>query len=410
MGDEAALLNAIYANPDEDTPRLVYADWLDEHDQPERAEFIRAQIRLNEIRQTIPHPDEGALLLHYGLSRASGVWHCPGDSSERRELAYRCRCLLDTHEASWLTPLQDLLHNEWFWSRGFLEVAAVKADKLSTSAKMLFGQHPIQRLVLTGPGNLIGTLATIPDDSSLSSLDLILSDLDLEALTKLARFQNLARLTELNLAFCGLRDSVVDFLCEEPFFQRLTLNLCCNPFTDDARQRLRDHLGSRVSFERVRHQNRLFSIASHDSGLTGPEYYGTGSIHAGLGRDQAQVLLEVLANSDTVYVFDHSGDLLSIETRTFWGEEEQQQRTKQRNAWLSSLGYRPAAIHVKRFPSVYDYPKSWADQFDMSDTEPQDYATGAEFMTRWLSEDSFRFGSFCGGWWMNRKSGKQAEH
>jgi uncharacterized protein (TIGR02996 family) len=46
MSDEAALLRAIYANPDDDTPRLVYADWLDEHDQPERAEFIRVQIAL----------------------------------------------------------------------------------------------------------------------------------------------------------------------------------------------------------------------------------------------------------------------------------------------------------------------------------------------------------------------------
>jgi uncharacterized protein (TIGR02996 family) len=43
MSDEAALLAAILAHPDEDTPRLMYADWLDEHGQPERAEFIRIQ-------------------------------------------------------------------------------------------------------------------------------------------------------------------------------------------------------------------------------------------------------------------------------------------------------------------------------------------------------------------------------
>jgi len=39
----AAFMQAIVANPADDTPRLVYADWLDEHDQPERAEFIRLQ-------------------------------------------------------------------------------------------------------------------------------------------------------------------------------------------------------------------------------------------------------------------------------------------------------------------------------------------------------------------------------
>jgi uncharacterized protein (TIGR02996 family) len=43
MSDEAALLAAILAHPDEDTPRLVYADWLDEHGQHDRAEFIRIQ-------------------------------------------------------------------------------------------------------------------------------------------------------------------------------------------------------------------------------------------------------------------------------------------------------------------------------------------------------------------------------
>jgi uncharacterized protein (TIGR02996 family) len=52
MSDEDALLAAITANPDEDTPRLAYADWLDESadtlPDPElarvRAEFIRAQV------------------------------------------------------------------------------------------------------------------------------------------------------------------------------------------------------------------------------------------------------------------------------------------------------------------------------------------------------------------------------
>jgi uncharacterized protein (TIGR02996 family) len=46
MSDVAALLAAIRAAPDDDAPRLVYADWLDEHGQPERAEFIRLQIEL----------------------------------------------------------------------------------------------------------------------------------------------------------------------------------------------------------------------------------------------------------------------------------------------------------------------------------------------------------------------------
>lgn len=49
MTDRDALLAAITANPDEDTPRLIYADWLEEHDEAERAEFIRLQCQLQHL-------------------------------------------------------------------------------------------------------------------------------------------------------------------------------------------------------------------------------------------------------------------------------------------------------------------------------------------------------------------------
>jgi uncharacterized protein (TIGR02996 family) len=55
MSDEAAFLKALRENPGDDTTRLVYADWLDERNDP-RAEFIRlrqqqAQLiaRINEL-------------------------------------------------------------------------------------------------------------------------------------------------------------------------------------------------------------------------------------------------------------------------------------------------------------------------------------------------------------------------
>jgi type VI secretion system protein ImpC len=43
---DEAFLQAIFQAPDDDAPRLVYADWLEEHGQPERAEFIRVQCAL----------------------------------------------------------------------------------------------------------------------------------------------------------------------------------------------------------------------------------------------------------------------------------------------------------------------------------------------------------------------------
>ena len=46
MNERDLLLKAVCENPDDDTPRLVFADWLDERGEAERAEFIRLQIQL----------------------------------------------------------------------------------------------------------------------------------------------------------------------------------------------------------------------------------------------------------------------------------------------------------------------------------------------------------------------------
>jgi uncharacterized protein (TIGR02996 family) len=45
----AALRAAIIASPEDDGPRLVYADWLDENREPDRAEFIRVQCELHRL-------------------------------------------------------------------------------------------------------------------------------------------------------------------------------------------------------------------------------------------------------------------------------------------------------------------------------------------------------------------------
>ncbi len=44
MNTEADFIRAILADPDDDTTRLAFADWLDENGQQKRATFIRRQI------------------------------------------------------------------------------------------------------------------------------------------------------------------------------------------------------------------------------------------------------------------------------------------------------------------------------------------------------------------------------
>jgi uncharacterized protein (TIGR02996 family) len=69
--EEGALLQAVAENPDDDAVRLIYADWLEEHGDLERAEYVRLAC--------IP----------------SGDWH-------------RCRALLAAHRSRWLAPLFQL--------------------------------------------------------------------------------------------------------------------------------------------------------------------------------------------------------------------------------------------------------------------------------------------------------------
>jgi uncharacterized protein (TIGR02996 family) len=49
MSDEAGFLNAIAEQRAERSTRLVYADWLDEHDRPREAEFLRLQLQAAEL-------------------------------------------------------------------------------------------------------------------------------------------------------------------------------------------------------------------------------------------------------------------------------------------------------------------------------------------------------------------------
>jgi uncharacterized protein (TIGR02996 family) len=65
MTAAAALLAAIRAAPEDDAPRLIYADWLDEHGQPERAEFIRVQCELARHESADLRQREAQLLAHY---------------------------------------------------------------------------------------------------------------------------------------------------------------------------------------------------------------------------------------------------------------------------------------------------------------------------------------------------------
>ncbi len=67
MSDEDAFLAAIRAAPNDDLPRLVYADWLDERDRVGGA-FLRTECELAALSPADPRQDEvRAILRQAGL-------------------------------------------------------------------------------------------------------------------------------------------------------------------------------------------------------------------------------------------------------------------------------------------------------------------------------------------------------
>jgi uncharacterized protein (TIGR02996 family) len=127
----AAFLADICAHPDDDGVRLIYADWLEEHGQPERAEFIRVQIAVTNFQQ--------------GHERF-------------RELEKRQAVLFRDYQEQWqeeeLCGLHPTLgHGEDEWTcwythgvlyRGFLERLTCTWQELEQHVVCLFGQQPIQ--------------------------------------------------------------------------------------------------------------------------------------------------------------------------------------------------------------------------------------------------------------------------
>ena len=61
MTHDDAFLQAIIESPDDDSLRLIYADWLDDHGQAERAEFIRVQLGLGQL--PVADPRRAGLVL-----------------------------------------------------------------------------------------------------------------------------------------------------------------------------------------------------------------------------------------------------------------------------------------------------------------------------------------------------------
>ena len=137
MSDEAALLTAIAAHPDEDTPRLMYADWLDENGRPIRAEFIRVQIDIAR-KDHLPR----AILNRYV------------------DLFKRNQELIDDHRGELLGPLAALpAEARAEFRRGFVASIEVTVRDFLAHSALINGYQPLPRVCVNGVvGRLIDFL------------------------------------------------------------------------------------------------------------------------------------------------------------------------------------------------------------------------------------------------------------
>jgi uncharacterized protein (TIGR02996 family) len=196
MTDGYALLRAIEANPDEDTPRLAYADWLQEHDQPERAELIRLQCEI--ARRSDRAVPEGERAERYAQI---GEWK------------KRVEELLAAHGKAWRNQIPGQQFNEHF-ECGFLDPVHMPALAFSRSSEQLVAVAPIHHIHLFKARLAPDRLAACSILRFVRHLDLthnVMQNAHITALAKSSHFENLRILdaseNRIGVAGCvGLRE------------------------------------------------------------------------------------------------------------------------------------------------------------------------------------------------------------
>lgn len=147
MTERQSFIAAICAQPEDDTTRLVFADWLEESGELERAEFIRVQCKIATIAS-------GCLC---GQCHPRGQHHngpCAVDREDRNLRRRERDLLVDPWKTSWLGEAvreatifgrasPDQVSHGLRWKRGFVvSIACAWADWRDHHSKIAW--HPSQ--------------------------------------------------------------------------------------------------------------------------------------------------------------------------------------------------------------------------------------------------------------------------
>ena len=243
MLDDLTFLRVINASPDDDGPRLLYADYLDEKGDPAsaaQAEFVRVQCALNAAGPgtgdiTSLRQRERALLTEHWRT-----WLRPACQALAEPLPNPSRPSAQgsRYELKWISGEERDIHYveqsgtgelPYFRSaqfrRGFLAHAALayKASRGERHVALLWDRAPIDGLTLFGfaPHHLATTLAAIEGGERIRSLELGFSDDG--SVTLIAMTAGLGAMRELVLKGIQGRSDVAHVLARSTTLEALQI-------------------------------------------------------------------------------------------------------------------------------------------------------------------------------------------
>jgi uncharacterized protein (TIGR02996 family) len=190
MSIETVFLHDVLDHPDDDSPRLVYADWLEDNGQPERAELIRVQCELARV-------PEWASGRHLLKAREQELW---------RE-----------HNREWSAHLPRWARTgSREFRRGFVARVEVSAGRFFKEGEELFELTPLEEVCLSDIEGHRGQLAECPALARLSALDLSPTPLRGPEAVDLVASSQLDNLTTLKLRGAARRNALVLYPLDGP--------------------------------------------------------------------------------------------------------------------------------------------------------------------------------------------------
>ncbi|MFQ3593499.1 MAG: TIGR02996 domain-containing protein [Gemmataceae bacterium] len=229
MNDLEGLLDDIRQNPEDDTPRLVAADWFEDAGQQERAELIRLQVAQSRLIPAERNP----------------------------AIEKRIDQLITSHSRKWLKLPPSI--GSVTWERGFPATLHTSANKFLSRAEELVRLFPGLRL--TNVQSKLNALAQCPALQRVRHLEIQKCRSSPQQWREFLRSPHLCGLRQLGFIQCELQASHYQEIADAPVFHQLESLEIVSRFAPPNGLRYLRHFNERTF--------RRLSLRGHDLGPAG---------------------------------------------------------------------------------------------------------------------------------------------